>query len=106
MLFDYKNEITLKGCEAEAFQAELDDLGLVARDLVKLRLNNRTTEEIGLTLIGPKTYYYTLGYGVDTVNVYTGTYNYIYAIHGQRYEGTIKVSPNGDTVLMVPGSVQ
>lgn len=106
LLFDYKNELTLKGCEAEAFQAELDDLGLVARDLVKLRLNNRTTEEIGLTLIGPKSYYFTLGYGVESVNVYTGTYSYVYALHGQAYRGTITVSPNGDTVMMVPGSVQ
>ena len=106
LLFDYKNEITIKGCEALALEQELSDLGMEKRDLVKLRLNNRTTEEIGLTLIGPKTYYYSVGYGVDIVTVYAGTYNYIYAIHGQRYEGTIKVSPNGDTVMMVPGSVQ
>lgn len=107
LLYDYKNEITLKGCEAMDFQEELDDLGLVARDLVKLRLNNRVTDQIFLTLYnGPKSYYFTLDYGVDIVNVFAGTYDYVYAVHGDTYRGSITVSPNGDTVMMVPGSVQ
>ena len=107
LLFDYKNEITLKGCEAQAFQQELTDLGLAKFDLTKLRLNNRVTDQIFLTLYnGPKSYYFTVDFGVDIVNVYTGTYDYVYAVHGQTYRGSISVSPNGDTVMMVPGSIQ
>lgn len=104
--FDYPNELQFKGCEYDIQQADYEEYGKTVSDMTKLRVNNRTTDSIYVTLIGEKTYGFLVGYGVHIQELYAGTYHYVYALHGERYEGDIYVSGNGDTVLMAPGSVQ
>lgn len=74
-------------------------------DPVKFRMANRFAVDIDITLIGPESYFFTITPGMNRVQVIAGTYNYIYAAFGVRYEGIVIVSLNGDTILMVPFTV-
>lgn len=96
-------KLRLTSCEAltrRALRAEFGPL-----DPVKFRVANRFAVDIDLTLIGPQSYFLTVAPGMSRMEIVAGTYNFIFAAFGIRYEGIIEVSPNGNTILTIPFSV-
>ena len=93
----------LTSCEALTRRALREAFGPL--DPVKFRVANRFAVDIDVTLIGPLTYFITVGSGISRTEVVAGTYNYIFAAFGIRYEGIIEISPNGNTILTIPFSV-
>lgn len=95
--------LRLSACETIALRALRAQF--TSLDPVKFRVANRFAIDIVITLIGPETHTITVQPGMNRHEVISGTYNYIFAAFGIRYEGIIVVSPNGDTILMVPFSL-
>lgn len=69
---------------------------------VAFKLNNNYTQEIVVTLIGPRTYFFTLQPGQTRVEVVPGIYTYIYAMDGKRHEGAVFVSKSGVSSARFP----
>lgn len=96
-------KLRLTSCESlerRALRAEFGPL-----DPVKFRVANRFAVEIDITLVGPQSFFIHSDPGINRYEVVAGTYNYIFAAFGIRYEGIIEISANGDTVLTIPFSV-
>ncbi len=89
-------DLLLKSCEALARQE------LVSAGVTNFKLHNHYTTPIVVTLIGSRTYFYTLEPGTTPVEMLSGTYTYIYAIGGIRYEGQIFVSKTGTSSAKFP----
>lgn len=96
-------KLRLTSCESLARRELRAEFGPL--DPVKFRVANRFAVGIDITLIGPQTYYISSQPGINRYEVVAGTYNYIFAAFGVRYEGIIEISANGDTVLTIPFSV-
>jgi hypothetical protein len=96
--------ITLKSCERLAQEALIDEFGYPVP--VKLRIANRFNFPVDITLIGPRVEFITVEPGLSLTEVVAGTYTYIYAVNGQRYEGTFFVKKSGSTILVVPPTLQ
>ena len=91
-----KTQMTIKSCERLAYM----DFEKPAP--VKLRVANHLVIPLDLTLIGPLTYFQKVQPGLNRVQVVAGTYTYIYAAYGKRYEGTFTVRKGGTTILALP----
>jgi hypothetical protein len=90
------SNIMLKNCE----RLQLLEFG--KPNPIKMLISNRYSIPIDVTLIGPLTYYATIQPGLNRLDVISGTYTYIYAAYGTRYEGTFIVGKKGDTVVFLP----
>lgn len=98
-----KTRLRLTSCEALTRRALREQFGPL--DPVKFRVANRFAVTIDITLIGPQSYFIHAQPGINRFEVVAGTYNYIFAAFGIRYEGIIEISPNGNTMLVIPFSV-
>ncbi len=92
--------MTLKSCERLIYVAA------GAPNPVKARVANLYSASLDVTLIGPETKYLTLSPGMTRVNLLAGSYTYIYAFDGRRYEGVFSVPASGTGVLVLPFSIQ
>lgn len=98
-----KTKLRIYSCEAVVRQAFIAEFG--ALNPAKFRIANRFAVEIDITLVGPQSYFIHAASGMSRHQIVAGTYNYVFAAFGLRYEGIIQVSPNGDTILTIPFSV-
>ena len=96
-------KLRLTSCEALAQRALIETFGQL--NPVKFRVANRFAVDIDLTLVGPQSYFITVSPGLSRMEVVAGTYNYIFAAFGIRYEGIIEISQNGNTILTIPFSL-
>ncbi|MEK6255756.1 MAG: hypothetical protein N2C13_00385 [Chloroflexota bacterium] len=96
-------KLRLTSCESLTRRAIREEFGPL--DPVKFRVANRFAVDIDITLVGPQSYFIHAQPGINRYEVVAGTYNYIFAAFGLRYEGIITISPNGDTMLTIPFSV-
>ena len=91
-----RSSLTIKSCERlvyEDFNAPVP---------VKARIANHFSVPVDITLLGPLGYIETLSPGMNRLQLVTGTYHYIYAAHGVRYEGIWVVEGGGASYLAVP----
>jgi hypothetical protein len=68
------------------------------KDLVQLKINNRSGETVYLSLWGAAYYYFSLKPGQNTVTLKAGSFQYAYSACGERQTGSLKVS--GKTTRM------
>lgn len=99
----YKNgtfERSIKSCETRpSLFPEL------SAETHKVRIINRYSTAVDVTLMGPKIDFVTLNPGTNVVYLPVGTYNYIYALYGTRYEGGFTVDKSEGSVTFIPSSM-
>ena len=91
---------TIKSCERYTFEAA-DPQGRNPNP-AKFRVNNNFSVPVTVTFVGPLTQWDTFNPGSTRVELVPGTYQYIYAAHGRRYEGAFVVPRNGSGFLSIP----
>ncbi len=91
-----KTQMTLKNCE------RLLLLDFEQPVPSKLRVANHFGSPVDITLIGPLTYYATLQPGLNRLDLVSGTYTYVYAANGIRYDGTFIVGKTGTSLVFIP----
>lgn len=80
----------------------IDGVNFSATYASNLRIGSHYAFPIRVTLIGPTSYSFELGTGLNRLNVQYGTYNYFYTAYGQYRYGTITVGEAGVTVIFSP----
>jgi len=67
---------------------------------VKLVFNNKTAEQVRISLTGPASYYFTLPPGKSNQQVLPGKYSYNYTACAEQKTGNFTVKKNGDTLTL------
>jgi hypothetical protein len=77
-----------------------------AAEMVDVRLDNRGTAQVFLTLKGPMKESLTVARGISNVELTPGVYDYRYTSCGRTVRGTFTVGPNGGSLIIkkCPGS--
>jgi hypothetical protein len=77
-----------------------------AAEMVDVRLDNRTTAQVFLTLKGPMKDSVTAPRGISSVELTPGVYDYRYTACGRTIRGTFTVSDTGGSLIIkkCPGS--
>ena len=87
-------KFTIRSCERLIYQ-EFDSI-----NPVRFRIANHYSETLGVTLIGPTTFFFNISPGINRLDVVAGRYQYIFVYDNKRVEGFLTVGKNGNTEIV------
>jgi hypothetical protein len=88
--------VTLIGSNAIPVQAA----DVAAKDTVQVQFQNKTGDQVSISLSGPGTYRLSLGAGKTKADIVPGKYSYTYQACGQSNKGTFNARKSGDTLVL------